>query len=832
MTGAPGIGKTRLAMQVASTLLDHFEDGIYLVELAPVTDPDLVIPAIARALNLMETGGDAIDTMLRNYLGDKRMLLLLDNFEHVLDAGSAVAALLQASPWLKVLVTSREALHVRGERQFAVPPLEVPPNPALYTGQPFTPESLQTLAQNPCVGLLVEHARAVNQAFEITEENAADLAAICISLEGLPLAIELAASATARSPSQTRGALRQRLRPLGAGAYDLPPRQRTLRGAIEWSYSLLNEEERALFRRLGVFVAGFTLAAARAVAYSGSRLSTPNQEPQAWNQERDNSVLLPEGLESLLQKNLLRRDEARDGAPRLGMLETIREYALEQLEASGESSEIRRKHAHFYLGLAEAMEGVHAGREQPLWLEHLETEHDNLRAALTWATEPAQNEEEVIEKTEVGLRLGGALWRFWYIRGYLTEGRERLEAVLSLSPGSRVQSPESPQPTRDFGLGTRDSYRARALNGAGALARGQGDLATASSLANESLRLYRALGDKSGTADSLHNLGQVAGLRGDYSSARSLYEESLGLRRELGDKRGVAGSLNSLGYIAWIHGDVASARSLFEQSLAICREVGDKLGAADSLYNLGRVAYRQGDYASARSLFGENLVIQRESGNKRGISSTQLQLGFVAYQQGDYASARHLFEQSLAIQQELGNKVDVALLFNNLGTIAWLQGDYASARHLFEQSLAIQQELGNKEGVAYSFINLGHALQWQGEIEQAQELYVQGLRLSRELNNIYCISASLVALGAVAAEQGEGERAAMLLGAAEALLEAIGGVLEIDDRMVNERAMETIRSQLGGEPEGERAFAQAWGEGRALTMEEAIDYALGRRDEG
>jgi len=429
LTGPPGVGKTRLSLAAAERLLDLFADGVFFVALAPVTDPDQVAPVIAGALGLREEGGRSVGESLRAHLRARHMLLVLDNFEHVATAAVLVVDLLTACPRLTVLVTSRAPLHVRGEQTFAVSPLALP--------DATHPPPADALTQYSAIELFLQRARAHAPDFELTVANAPAVAAICRHLDGLPLAIELAASRIALLPPQALLArLERRLSLLIAGAHDLPRRQRTLRAAIAWSYDLLAADERALFARLGIFVGGCTLEAAEAVCRAACG---------AAGDRRDTEL---DGLASLMDKSLLRMAAAGQGEPRFGMLETIREYALERLAARGDEEESRRRHAGYYLALAEAAEPELTGPTQGMWLERLEHEGDNLRAALRWTRESGE--------IETGLRLAGALWRFWYTRGYQREGRGWLEGLLALA----ATGPGAPS----------KAARAKAFNAAGVLA--------------------------------------------------------------------------------------------------------------------------------------------------------------------------------------------------------------------------------------------------------------------------------------------------------------------------------------------------------------------------
>lgn len=829
LTGAPGIGKTRLALQIASDALDHFEDGVFLVELAPVNDPGEVLAATARTLGLKESSSQPVEETLFGYVRERRMLLVLDNLEHLLDATPSIVKLLECSPWLKVLVTSREALHVRGERRYLVPPLAIPDKAQLPIAE--------VLAGYASVELFVERAQAAEPDFRLTAENAYEVAAICAGLEGLPLAIELAAAnAKYLSLQEMRAALERPLKLLAGGGRDLPHRQRTLRSAIEWSYGLLKSDEQRLFRRLSVFVGGFTLEAVEAI----------------WNEherESDSSLAsAPDILRSLEEKSLVKRESGGDSAEiRFGLLEAIREYASEKLQKGGQAGEaevqaqaVEKKHALYFMGLAEEAEPLLKGGEQAEWLDKLEREHGNLRAALAWSLGPAEN-------AETALRLGAALWRFWWVRGYMSEGREWLARAL-------VRGHSAPA-----------SIRARALYAAGNLAWVQGHHTAARALLEESLALSRELGDKAGIALSLNYLGFVMRAQGDYVTARALLEESLALSRELEDKAGIASSLNNLGILARSFEDQTAARALFEESLALNRLLGNQVGIAILLNNVGLVTRDQGDLVAARALFEESLALNRLLGNQTGIANSLSFLGHVTQDQGDlvaartlfeesleldrllgsqvgiagsfsdlasvtqdqrdYGAARTLFEESIALFREIGEKGSVAEVLRKLGNMLQVQGEGAAAREILEESLAMHRELGDRRGASHVLTSLGNTANMQGDYEEARSLYRQSLLIKVDVDDKTGVALSLARLGGLAAgmetDSEETLRGAKLLGASDALMEELGAVWPPEDRKAYEWSLASACEQLG-----EEAFGRAFAEGRAMAMEEAIQFAL------
>jgi predicted ATPase/class 3 adenylate cyclase/DNA-binding NarL/FixJ family response regulator len=646
LTGPGGTGKTRLALHVAAEALDDFEDGCFFVDLAPLADANLVLATVASALGVREGGGRPLLDALRAHLADRHLLLLLDNFEHVIAVAPVLADLLAGCAGLKVLVTSREVLRLYGEHDVAVAPLALPE----LRSQP-TPEEL---GRNEAVRLFAERARAANPGFALTEQNAAAVAEICRRLDGLPLAIELAAARVRLLPPQTLVArldafgsrAGQRLPLLTGGPRDLPARQQTLRAAIVWSHDLLDSAEQALLRRLAVFLGGCTLGAAEAIA----------DQPDALAR-----------LGALEEKSLLRVVEQPSGEPRVAMLETIREYGLERLAELGEVEAVRRLHAAYYLAVAEAAGPGLNGAGQPAALAALEREHDNLRAALRGSLDGGERETAV--------RLGGALARFWLLRGHWDEGRRWLEEMLAGE--SAVAAPAW----------------AKALHGAALLAHYQGDLRRAATLSGESLAIFRQLGDKAGAAAAIHTLAQVARNGGDYHASAAMFEENIALAREAGDAHALAAAIGYLGMVRHLQADPASARERMEEALAIWTGLGDSWSVATACQSLGWIASSTGDTGRARGLLDRALALFEGLGDRRGVAKVRWGFADAALREGDLASARRGFDDCLTDLREVGDRWLTAWTLERLAAIAAAEGRYRRAAALLASAQSSRDAL-------------------------------------------------------------------------------------------------------------------------------------------
>ncbi|PWT75057.1 MAG: hypothetical protein C5B60_05910 [Chloroflexi bacterium] len=725
LTGPGGTGKSRLAIQVAAVLQPMFVGGVIFVPLAAITDPTLILPTIGQVLGIRDGDGRPLVVRMAESVQGTPVLMLLDNFEQVVGAAGEVAELLASCPDLKVLVTSREVLHVRAEHEFAVPPLALP--------DPGRPSRLAELASCPSVALLVERVQAVRPEFRLTTSNAEEVAEICIRLDGLPLAIELAAARMKLlSPQTLLARMGQLLTLLTGGARDVPARQQTLRNTISWSYDLLTAQEQRLFRWLSVFVGGCTMQAAEAVC--------------------GGSLEVMDGIASLIDKSLLRSIEPTDkeGAePRLLVLGTIREYGQELLASSGEVVQAREKHADYFLQLAEEAVPALDGPLLTTWLDRLEQEHDNLRAALHWLLGADQ-----VEKV---LRLCSALERFWVVRGYRYEGLAFLDSALGI------------------GVGAAPSVRAKAL------------LAAA----------------------------RLTFMQSDYDRGKALAQESLALFRELGDKRGIALALNRLGVAAWRHADLPTARTLLEEDLALYRELENPDRIAWSLFGLGLLHIKVGEYSRAGSLLEEGLALFRRLDNKRGIAACLTQTAAVRFvSQGDQALVYPLLEQGLALDREVGDKEGMAVSSLLLGSVALRHGDASTARTRIEEGLLLYREIGYRQGIAEALSLLGKVEAARGDLTYARKLCEESLTMARELGQRELIAAALEGLARISAAQGEPVQAAQMWGTAEALREALGAPLHPVERLDYDVAVAAVHDQLGQDN-----FVSNWQVGRLQPVD-------------
>ena len=651
LTGPGGVGKTRIALAVAASLLETGAAEVRFVDLTSIRDPALVLPAITAAVGVRVEASRAVVETLAESLAGRPLMLVLDNVEQVVAAGPELAELLTLLPTLSILATSRSPLRLRAEHLLPVAPLSLTDDAAAGSGE------MTAIADSPAVALFVERAQAVNPGFSLTPENAAAVAQICTRLDGLPLAIELAAARVrVLSPTALLARLDRRLPILVGGAPDLPARQRTLQDAIAWSVALLSPEEQRFFARLAVFAGGFDLEAAETVGGEGVERSD-----RGWQDERSPSPpeakptppatpSVLDGLTSLIDKSLLQHQELPNGENRYAMLGTVREYAFARLLEFGEAEQVRRRHAAWFLALVETAEPALTGPDQRRWLDRLETELDNLRAVLDWATGAASPGDRPPDPA-LALRLTTALWRFWVNRGYLSEGRDRLLKAIGVADPA-------------------DAGRARALQHLGNLALDMGDYAGAADAYEQSLAACRAAGDQAGVARALNGLGLVAGYTGEYERATARHAEALAIRRQSGDRLGIGNSLTNLGNIAAAVGDIDRARPLLEEALAVRQATNDVGAVAYALLNLGELSRVAGDREAARSRLEQSLNLFEEVGDKLGVGYARYALGRAALAGGAIDRAMSSLGESLRLRRELGDRRGTVEALEAIGAAA------------------------------------------------------------------------------------------------------------------------------------------------------------------
>ncbi|GAC1628217.1 MAG: hypothetical protein NVS4B2_09120 [Chloroflexota bacterium] len=650
LTGTAGAGKTRLSLRVAENVMASFRDGVGFVSLAPVSDPELVASAIRSVLNVREIASQTPIDTVRAFLQDKHILLVLDNFEHVLPAATVVSDLLHSCRRLKIVVTSRSVLHVAAERLYAVPSLALPDKE--------TETDAGAIAQYDAIALFVQRAQAARADFSLNADNAGAIVEICRRLDALPLAIELAAAWIRLLPPEAMlERLRDRLRLLVGGSHDLPIRQQNLRAAIDWSYSLLDPQEQTLFSALAVFVGSFTLEAVEAVCTSGA-------DP------RFDALTC---LTSLVDKSLVLPSEHHNREARFLLLETLRDFALERLENSADAEALRRRHARYFLTVAEQGEPELLGPRQASWLAQFESDHDNMRATLRWCLD---NDESTL-----GLRLANALWRFWQAHGHLAEGSRWFAHLLSAAG--------------DDGDRAKIAVRARALMLAGAFATNQGNYDEARSLAEQSRRAYQTLDDGSGVASALNVMGNVGHFQGDYKKAEVLFTESLDLHRRFGTTRDIALSINNLASAVAELGDGERATRLFEESLSLRRTLNDRAGIAFVLRNMGEVFMARGQWDDALPPLYESLSLYRELDDRGGIALSLNSVGFALRQRGDCKGATRHYKEAFALYLDIGDKRGCADSLERLAGVAQIQERLETAAQLFGAASAVREAIGS-----------------------------------------------------------------------------------------------------------------------------------------
>jgi predicted ATPase/DNA-binding CsgD family transcriptional regulator len=811
LVGAGGVGKTRLAIQVASAAFALHDEAVSLARLAPVEDPSLVAAAVAAALGVREQPGGSMLQALINYLSSRRLLLILDNCEHVIaEAAPLAEALLSACSDLRILATSREALGVDGEAAWPVPPLSVPPARQEW--------SADGLTAYEAVRLFVERAQATEHAFVLTDTAAPAVAEICRRLDGMPLAIELAAARVGvLAPAEIAARLDDRFRLLSAGSRTAAPRHQSLQAALEWSYDLLCNPERVLLARLSVFAGGFTLEAAEEIC-AADALRTED---------------IFHLLAGLVAKSLVVADTSGEQA-RYRLLETIRHYGADRLAATGEAQAVSDRHAAYYTRLAEQAEPELTGARQGDWIERLDAEHANLRAALGWSLTAGHSEQ--------GLRLAAMLALFWAMRGYLSEARVWLDQALAANPDACP------------------SLRAKALWALGGLAGWEDDYAAAAAIGKESLTLYRELDDIRGIARALQVVG-VGTLVDDPARGRPLLQESVALARKAGDRWCLTGSLTMYGMIeAFFLGDLAAARPALEECLPLARQTHDKYNLLLGLLGLGIVVFQEGDHSSAEALLEEGLAIARGLGNPRWASLALILLAVLARLQKGYTGSRTLLDEGLALGRESGSLMTVAFAIQAQGGLSRAENDLDAASRLFAEALALAQTAGSRRVAAGVLLDMSELSQGKGDLDasragidealalatnsgadhvvaqalyrrgqlarlhgdrlQAEASHHQALRLWDQTGQHVGVASSLEALGGLEADQGRAERAVRLLAAAQSFREGIGCFQSPAEQAAYDADLASAREALAPD-----AFVAAWEEGKRLTLSEAVAYA-------
>jgi predicted ATPase/class 3 adenylate cyclase/DNA-binding CsgD family transcriptional regulator len=770
LTGTGGVGKTRLAVRVAAELVGDYSDGVWLVDLAPLSDPGLVPQAAADVLGIREQPDRSLAEKLTEHLRSKQLVLVLDNCEHVIEpCAELVEKLLRACPGIRILATSRERLAISGETVWRVPSLETP-----RTAEP----SYEEIAACEAIRLFADRAQAIDARFQLTPSNAAAVTEICERLDGIPLALELAAAwVHVLSPTQLATRLSDCLRLLAPSRRTGPSRQQTLSATIQWSYDLLSLLERRLLARLSVFAGRFSLEAVEGVC-SGDGISVSE---------------VFRLLNRLVDQSLVVAEPAQGDSVRHRLLETIRQYARERLNDECDGRAIFVRHAGFYLAFAEQADAELRGPHQRDWLERIDSEHDNMRAALRWFGSTEQSENR--------LRLAIALTRFWRTRGYLTEGRGWLSAALSRC---RNAAPDK---------------RAHALNCLGNLATEQADWDTAESYRSESLRLFRELDDKVGIATVLNGLAFITRHRGDRIRAKLMYEEMLSIARQLDSTGLIAQGLTNMAQVDIELGEISRASKESEESIALHRQLGSREGLAYSLQRLARIAWHQGDYVALRARSEEALNIFRELGHKMGVAWILMYLGAGACETCDFPQARALLDESLALARELEADQRIAQTLEWLGAISFAEGDSSAAHNHLESGLAYARHIGGPPQIVHLTGRLAQVALAQRDARRACALLDESFRLLAEVTDRTCFPRPLERAAEVIAALGQPLRAARLFGAADSLRQSLSAPLAPVDKKHYSHAVATARAAAG-----RAAFEREWSAGALMTIDQAVAH--------
>ncbi len=776
LIGPGGIGKTRLSLKAASILLNNYRDGVFFIPLAAVTHGDLLVSSIARVLNITEIKGQHALNSVKSVLQDKKLLMILDNFEQIIDEAPVLSELLAAAPGLSMLITSREPLNIYGEYLIYVPALELP--------DPREKVPVEILERQPAVALFLSRARAVQYDFMLTEENAAHIAELCVRMEGIPLAIELAAVNIRQIPIETMlSRSKNCLNWLETGARDLPDRQRTLRNTIEWGYNLLNENQKSIFRRLGAFRGAFDSKAASKVVDGKNDLMSIN-----------------EGLSALVSKSILIKSRDPKGEQfYFDMLEAIREFAVELLSESNEERYIKCCHADYFLSLAIEAESKMNGTEYRMWLDKLDLAYPDIIEALDYLKSTGSFEKE--------LKLAGAMGCYWDIRGYWSKGQAVLEQIIRKCDSSTACR----------------QYLVKAYQWYGSFTDLKGNYAKAVQIYEEGLRLAHANNDLMGEASIQYRMSLTAKKTGNYKYVEELMQQSLCIYRKTGYKHGIADVLQDIGQLYYFKGEYEQAEKHSKESLEISRELEDKYRVSKALGILGLTARGKGNFNEASDMLHRYLLSCEELNDRNGIADALMSIAEMTRSQGDYELAQGYYLKCLNLGRELGCMSVIARGLKELGEISRCKGDLKKAYELFDQSLAVLKETGESGEEIWIYRNMAELELELGNSLKAEELFLKGIKVYLNIGTDTLIYVFLVieGLAAVALALEQLDRAACLFGAADRLYKIIGNLLSKSDIDIYRKRLYKLRQKMY-----DADFQKSWNEGKLMSLEHVLDYAV------
>lgn len=764
-TGAGGSGKTRLALQMAAEMTDEFSGGVWLIDLASATDEEKITASVIKALNIEDAAGKSESDLIVSYLKNKQILLILDNSEHIIkDASVFAEETLVKCPGVKIIATSREALRCHGELTFSVLPFETP--------DPEKKHSPESLMMNDAVRLFAERAEAIQGNFELSDENAKAVISICRTLDGLPLAIELAvARIRSLTVEKINDRLRDRFTLLTGGKRTALPRQQTLKTMIDWSYELLTEPEKILWVRISVFTGGWTLEAAEAIC-CGDSIS---------------NVMVMDLLGELTDKSMI---SYKQDTGRYSILESLKQYGLEKLNEIGDKDKIRTAHLEYFSSFAVNTEPELYSKEEEIWLEKLNEDYDNLQSAISWSVKK--------HFYETGAKLAAALGEFWQRRGYYHSGLKQLDCFLK-NPGS-ISS---------------DLY-AKVLYRAASMYLFLGNFEKAGQMYEESRKIFEEEGDEISVLLSINGKGSLSLYRGDYKNAQKIFSENLRLARKLKENRIIATSLNNLGNIEYSLGNYDKAGELYEESLLYRRKTGNKNGIAIALLNLGNIAVDKGDYDLTRKYFEEGLELSKITKNKRLIANCLTGLANLEFINKNFEAAKKITLESLEIDQETGDRRGIPRSLNNLGLIEYLNENFEKAKSYHLESLALVRETGEKSGIAETLNALGNVEFSLGNHEDAKKYFSEALEIKKELGEKAGIIESMMGFAGIYIAGGEPEKGVTLLGAAESELLSMGKIQQTAGKFYLENIKQMISKDTFSD------YDKYYSKGKTLMLEDAI----------